>query len=143
MKFIGLDTLYPSADGKQRQRVHLDGAASPLAAQTALDTYQKFLPHYSNTHSYVHNSAQISTQALSWSHDKILQCLGADNNDYTAIFTGSGTTAGINRLARGLSIGRPEKDIVLVSAMEHHANDLPHRQHAQSVHRHQRGHCPP
>ena len=28
---------------------------------------------------------------------------------------------------------RPERDVVLVSMMEHHSNDLPHRQHAGKV----------
>ena len=132
--FIGLDTQYQTADGKLRRRIHMDGAASPLAASAALTAIQELLPHYSNTHSYVHTSAQISTQALSWAHDMVLACLHASEQDYTAIFTGAGTTAGINRLARGLAAARQDRKIVLVSAMEHHANDLPHRQFGNEVH---------
>jgi len=112
-RFIGLDTKYPTVSGQMRQRLHLDGAASPLAAQIAVDTMTALLPHYSNSHSYVHSSAQIP-------------------EDYTAIFTGSGTTAGINRVARGLA-GRSNRNVVLVSSMEHHANDLPHRQFDNEV----------
>jgi selenocysteine lyase/cysteine desulfurase len=112
----------------------MDGAASPLACEVAIKTIQQLLPHYSNTHSYVHTSAQISTKALDWAHSQILECLGADTEVYTAIFTGAGTTAGINRIARGLAAARPERKIVLVSAMEHHANDLPHRQFGNEVH---------
>lgn len=126
--FIGLDTSYPIASGKSLVRLHLDSAASPLASAKATDTINTLLPHYSNSHSYVHNSAQISTEALNWAHDTILACLGANPEHYTAIFTGSGTTAGINRIARGLAAVRADKKVVLVSAMEHHANDLPHRQ---------------
>ena len=133
-KFIGLDTVYPTASGETRRRIHMDGAASPLASTVALATIESLLPHYSNTHSYVHTSAQISTRALAWAHEKILACLQADTEDYTAIFTGAGTTAGINRVARGLVNARPDKKIVLVSAMEHHANDLPHRQFDNDVH---------
>ena len=36
----------------------------------------------------------------------------------------------INRLAESLAALRPERDVVLVSGMEHHSNDLPHRRHA-------------
>ncbi|RBP48467.1 aminotransferase class V-fold PLP-dependent enzyme [Arenicella xantha] len=126
-QFIGLDTQYPTADGRHLTRVHLDGAASPLAAQVAIDTINKVLPHYSNTHSYVHSSAQISSHALAWAHETVLEYLGADPIEYTAIFTGAGTTAGINRVARGLRAARPTRRVVLVSSMEHHANDLPHR----------------
>lgn len=133
-KFIGLNTRYSTADGESRTRIHMDGAASPLASEVALQTIKDILPHYSNTHSYVHSSAQISTRALDWAHKQILKCLGADEADYTAIFAGAGTTAGINRIARGLAAARPERKIVLVSAMEHHANDLPHRQFGNKIH---------
>jgi selenocysteine lyase/cysteine desulfurase len=132
-KFIGLDTQYANADGQKQTRVHLDGAASPLAAQTAVTMLNRLLPHYSNTHSVVHNSAQISTKALAWAHQVTLDFVGADGSEYAVIFTGAGTTSGINRVARGLSLARPGRKIVLVSAMEHHANDLPHRQFENDV----------
>lgn len=131
--FIGLDTQYLNADKQLQTRIHLDGAASPLAYKTALETINALLPHYSNTHSVVHNSAQISTQAYAWAHQQVLNFLSADKNHYSAVFTGTGTTAGINRLARGLKALRPERNIVLVSSMEHHANDLPHRQFSNEV----------
>jgi len=132
-KFIGLNTTYPTVSGTRMTRLHFDGAASPLASAKALETVQKLLPHYSNTHSYVHNSAQISTKALAWAHNMVLKFLGADKQIYTSIFSGSGTTAAINRVARGLHQARPERNIVLVSSMEHHANDLPHRQFGNEV----------
>jgi len=132
-KFIGLNTSYPTADGQQQRRTHLDGAASPLACAKALETIEALLPHYSNTHSYVHNSARISTQALAWAHSVVLKFLNANEDEYAAIFTGSGTTSGINRVVRGLCEIRPERTTVLVSAMEHHANDLPHRQFGNTV----------
>jgi len=131
--FIGLDTKYPTADGHRKVRIHLDGAASPLAATRSLDTIHALLPHYSSSHSYVHSSARISTKALQSAHDTVLQVLGADKAEYTAIFTGSGTTAAINRVARGLAAARPNKKTVFVSSMEHHANDLPHRQFANEL----------
>ncbi|GHA17166.1 aminotransferase [Arenicella chitinivorans] len=93
----------------------------------AMDTIQAMLPHYSNTHSYVHQSAKISTHALAWAHDTVLNFVGADPAVFTSIFTGTGTTAATNRVARGLRAARPDKDVVFVSSMEHHANDLPHR----------------
>ncbi|MEO0369243.1 MAG: aminotransferase class V-fold PLP-dependent enzyme [Pseudomonadota bacterium] len=127
MYFIGLDTQYPTAEGKVTRRVHLDGAASPLASSLLLETYAELLPHYSNSHSYVHNSARISTDAFHWAHDTVLNCLQANPEDYACIFSGSGCTDPINRLARGLAERQRERPIVLISAMEHHGNDLPHR----------------
>ena len=132
-KFIGIGTKYPTADGKRLTRLHLDGAASPLASAKALETITKLLPHYSNTHSYVHSSAQVSTKALEWAHQTVLKFVGADEKKYASVFSGAGTTAAINRIARGLHHARPERNIVLVSSMEHHANDLPHRQFGNHV----------
>lgn len=131
--FIGLDTQYQTADDRQQQRIHMDGAASPLAMQTALETVQALLPHYSNTHSYVHSSARLTSKALQWAHATTLDYVGADKKVYTAIFTGSGSTAAINRVARGLASARSDRQLVLVSAMEHHANDLPHRQFGNQI----------
>ena len=134
MNFIGIDTHYACADGMERTRIHLDGAASPLASKVAVDAASALLPHYSNSHSYVHNSAQISTRAFAWAEDTVLDYLGADKQEYTAIFMGSGTTAHVNRLARGLNGRANERPVVLVSSMEHHANDLPHRLPGNDVH---------
>jgi len=131
--FLGVDTHYPTADGNLVRRTHLDGAASPLPAEVALTSFVEFSPHYSNTHSHVHASAQISSQAFAWAQQQVLHYLNAPAEQYSAIFTGAGTTAGINRVARGLSQSRPGRPVVLVSAMEHHANDLPHRQFDNQV----------
>ena len=128
LEFLGVDTQYDCADGVRRKRIHLDGAASPLAAKAGVTMQMKLLPHYSNSHSYVHNSAQISTKALAWAHNKVLSFVGADRLNYAAVFSGSGSTASINRIARGLNKLRPARNMVLISSMEHHANDLPHRQ---------------
>ena len=56
------------------------------------------------------------------------------NKNIPAIFMGSGTTAHVNRLARGLNGRANERPVVLVSSMEHHANDLPHRLPGNDVH---------
>lgn len=133
-EFIGLDTEYLNAEQRSLCRLHMDGAASPLAAKIALSTISELLPHYSNIHSRVHNSAKISTDAFNWAHQTVLEYFGADQDIYTAVFMGSGSTAAINRVSRGLHMTRPNRPVVLVSAMEHHANDLPHRQFGNDVH---------
>lgn len=141
-EFIGLDTKYPLADGAIVRRVHLDGAASPLALKNALNAINQLLPHYSNTHSTAHASANITTEALHWAYKTVLEALNANTGDYTALFMGSGCTQAINRFARGMYAWRGNKqgvkkqegkDVVLVSALEHHANDLPHRQFGNKV----------
>ena len=132
-RFIGLDTLYPLADGESGVRRYLDSSASTLMMQPALATATAYLPHYANTHTTVHTSAKITSAVMHWAHERIVTFLHADPAHYASILTGSGTTAAVNRIARGLAALRPEKDVVLVSMMEHHSNDLPHRLHAGRV----------
>ena len=131
--FIGLNTTYSTVDNKEIRRVFLDSTASTLMMKAAYKAMESFYDHYANTHSLLYFSAKISTREYHWAHDRVLSFLKADPNDYTCFFTGSGTTAGINRLARVFRDYRPERNKVLVSLMEHHSNDLPHRKHAEEV----------
>ena len=131
--FIGLDTVYTLADGRKTKRIYLDSTASTLMMGAAHDILESFLDHYSNSHSTLHFSAKISTQVYGWAHERILSFLKADPETYTCFFTGSGATAGLNRIARVFRDFRPEKDVAFVSLMEHHSNDLPHRKHAGEV----------
>jgi len=131
--FIGLDTVYTLADGRKTSRIYLDSTASTLMMGSVHDMMEEFLDHYANSHSILHFSAKITTNQYNWAHQRVLSFLGADPDKYTCFFTGSGTTSGINRLARVLRDYRKERDVVLISIMEHHSNDLPHRKHAGKV----------
>jgi len=131
--FIGLNTVYTLADGRKTERVYLDSTASTLMMGAAYNVLEKFFDHYSNSHSLLHFSAKITTDQYDWAHQRVLSFLNADPESYTCFFTGSGTTAGINRMARVFRDYRKERDVVLVSMMEHHSNDLPHRKHSGEV----------
>ena len=131
--FIGLDTQYPLATGEITRRVYLDSTASTLMMGPAFRATRQFLKHYANTHSVMHYSARIATETYDWVHNRILKFVNADPEEYTCFFTGSGVTAGMNRMARTFKHLRPDRDIVLVSIMEHHSNDLPHRKHGGRV----------
>ena len=131
--FIGLDTQYKIATGERTNRIYLDTTASSLMMGVAHRSSNEFLKHYSNTHSLLHFSAKVSTKTYAWIHNKILNFVSADPDEFTCFFMGSGVTAGMNRMAKTLNRLRPEKDMVLVSIMEHHSNDLPHRKHGGKV----------
>ena len=131
--FIGLDTEYETVDGNKSRRIYLDTTASSLMMGVAHRSSNDFLKHYSNTHSLLHFSAKISTKTYHWIHNRILDFVHADHNEFTCFFMGSGVTAGMNRMAKTLNRIRPERDMVLVSIMEHHSNDLPHRKHGGKV----------
>ena len=61
---------------------------------------RQFLKHYSNTHSLLHFSAKVSTKTYNWIHDKILDFVGADSEEFTCFFMGSGVTSGMNKIAK-------------------------------------------
>ncbi|AUX22552.1 class V aminotransferase [Sorangium cellulosum] len=132
--FVGLDTEYALADGLRKRRRYLDSAATTLVMQVTLDCARAFLRHCANTHSTTHFSAAIAGEAYAWAHDRVLRFLGAPPRDYAAVFTGSGATAALNRVAEVLAAAQPDRPMALVSLMEHHANDLPHRRHASVLH---------
>jgi cysteine desulfurase / selenocysteine lyase len=132
--FIGLDTCYRVADGGMRRRVYLDSAATTLLLRVAHDTATELLQHHANTHSRVHFSAGIATEAYAHARARVLSFLGADPDRYVCVFVGSGATGALNRAAGYLRAYRPHARTVLVSLMEHHSNDLPHRRQGRARH---------
>lgn len=130
--FIGMDLSYTNADGHILPRIYLDSAASTLALLPAQQVTQQFLKYYSNTHSTVHLSAKVSSEVVNWAQQSVLAFFGAEQG-YSVVFQGSGATSPLNRLAKGMSALQPDKKTVLVSLMEHHSNDLPHRAHENNV----------
>jgi len=130
--FTGLDTEYPRADGGRGRRTYLDSAASNLRLTVADDIVRDALRHYSNTHSELHFGARIMTHLYEEAHQIVGDFVDA-SDEYTVVFNGSGVTGGLNRMARVLAERRPERDVVITTLMEHHANDLPHRKHVGKV----------
>ena len=131
--FIGIDTRYENVHGDLTKRIYLDSTASSLMFRPAAKITAEFMSHYSNTHSRLHHSANISSAEYEWAHERVLSFVGADPEIYTCFFTGAGTTSGINRMARVLRDINPNRDTAIVSIMEHHSNDLPHRKHMRRV----------
>ncbi len=131
--FVGLDTAYPLVDGSEKRRIYLDSAASNLCCAVADRIARRALDHYANTHSHLHVGARVMTHLYDRAHRIVLDFVGAPPEDYTAIFCGTGVTGCLNRMARVLSARRPERDVVITTMMEHHANDLPHRKNVGRV----------
>jgi selenocysteine lyase/cysteine desulfurase len=130
--FSGVDTEYPLVDGGTRRRTYLDSAASTLRLEPAAAIVRQALDHYANTHSQLHFGARVMTDLYRRAHEIVGDFVGAPD-DWTVVFTGSGVTGGLNRMARVLSGQRPDRGVVITTMMEHHANDLPHRKHAEEV----------
>src|SRR5690606_21486046 len=130
--FIGSDLEIVNAENIQTRRIYFDSAASTLAFAPSQEAAQQLLEYYSNTHSSVHLTAQICSSVVEWAQESLLRFVGGDER-FCSVFLGSGATAPLNRLAQGLSLMRPDRKMILLSLLEHHSNDLPHRQNGNNV----------
>ncbi|KAL7670333.1 hypothetical protein ACOME3_005270 [Neoechinorhynchus agilis] len=85
------------------------------------------MPDYANTHSEASALAQQTNTYREESRQIIKQCINANEND-RLIFTGSGSTAAINKIIQVLAKSQTidiRRCVVIVSPFEHHSNMLP------------------
>jgi selenocysteine lyase/cysteine desulfurase len=104
--------------------VYLDHAASTHPPAPVLDTYRTFLEHsYANVHRGRHTLSEMATDRFEHVADDVLALLGARGDRRSLVLCGN-TTQALD-LAAHVMAGVP--GATLVSLMEHHSNDLPHR----------------
>ncbi|MCX7977234.1 MAG: aminotransferase class V-fold PLP-dependent enzyme, partial [Bellilinea sp.] len=130
--FCGMDTPVPTLSGKTVPYVNLDNAASTPALRHVQECVNRFLTYYSSVHRGTGFKSQISTHAYESARSQMLSFVGADPQTHICIF-GKNTTEAINKLARRFPFSE-KQNIVLVSQMEHHSNDLPWRAVANVIH---------
>jgi selenocysteine lyase/cysteine desulfurase len=94
------------------------------------------LPYYANSHTEASYCGGAMTRLRREARATIARLVGADA-DCAVIFTGSGATAGINRLVSLFGVAeavrRGEAPLVLVGPYEHHSNILPWRESGAEV----------
>jgi len=130
--FVGLDHPIPLLSGSEQAYINLDNAASTPPMLAVRDTVDRFMEFYSSVHRGTGFKSQLATHVFEQARLAVLRFVGADPSSHVCIF-GKNTTEATNKLARRFPF-TPEKNIVLVSAMEHHSNDLPWRAAAQVFH---------
>jgi cysteine desulfurase/selenocysteine lyase len=124
---VGVDAKVPVLDGGQRTYINFDNAASTPAMKPVLDKINEFMPWYSSVHRGTGYKSRLSTELYDQAHSIVADFVGANQKDHTVIF-GKNTTEAINKLSYRLELTK--KDIVIISDLEHHSNDLPWRQRA-------------
>ncbi len=123
--FVGLDVNVPLLDGTTKRYINLDNAASTPSFKFVQNLVDNFLSYYSSVHRGTGFKSQLSTHAYEEARHIVLRFLSADPATHICVF-GKNTTEAINKLARRFPF-TPERDVVLISGMEHHSNDLPWR----------------
>jgi cysteine desulfurase/selenocysteine lyase len=111
--------------------VYLDHGASTHPPSPVLEAYKDFLEHsYANVHRGRHYLSEIATDRFEHVADDVLRFIGAEADDHSVILCGN-TTQALD-LASHVMAGI--EGATLVSLMEHHSNDLPHRRRGRVVH---------
>lgn len=132
--FAGMDVRVPVLDGRRVPYVSLDNAASTPAMKHVVESVNNYIDYYSSVHRGTGFKSQLSTHIYEEARSKVMQFVGANDNEHVCIF-GKNTTEAVNKLARRFPF-TPQRDVVLVSSMEHHSNDLPWRAVSHVVHIH-------
>ena len=128
LPLVGADCTVPLADGRQRRYVNLDNAASTPPLRAVLDAVTDFMPWYSSVHRGAGYKSVVSTNRYEDARSTVARFVGADPREHVVIF-GRNTTEAINKLSYRLALAGG--DIVLISQLEHHSNDLPWRARAR------------
>ncbi len=127
-RVVGRDTPVTLADGRCVPYLNLDNAASTPALSEVLDAVVRFMPWYSSVHRGAGQKSRHATAAYEDARDVVARFVGASMDEHMVIF-GRNTTEAINVLAA--RVGLAHDDVVLVSTLEHHSNDLPWRARAR------------
>ena len=131
-KLFTVDQQAPRLDGTLGRYINFDNAASTPPLRAVEAAVRAFMPWYSSVHRGTGFKSQLATHAYEQARAITLGFVGADPRTHVCIF-GKNTTEAINKLARRFPF-RDGRDLVLVSMMEHHSNDLPYRAAARVVH---------
>jgi cysteine desulfurase/selenocysteine lyase len=130
-RVVGLDVKVPTLDGSRRPYVNFDNAATTPAFWDVCETLDLFLPWYSSIHRGAGFKSGVATEAYDDARRTVGNFFGADPSEQVVIFVKNSTEA-INKAARRIPLS-PD-DVVLISLMEHHSNDLPWRPQATVLH---------
>ncbi|HEY8998772.1 MAG TPA: aminotransferase class V-fold PLP-dependent enzyme [Candidatus Saccharimonadales bacterium] len=123
---VGLKMKVPTIGG-QKTYINLDNAATTPPFQSVMQAVNEFAPWYSSVHRGSGFKSRLSTDTYEEARKVVRDFVGANPEEHVVIF-GKNTTEAINKLAYRLPLHK--KDIVLISHLEHHSNDLPWRKQA-------------
>lgn len=139
--FAKIDTAVIRADfpilqqsiHRNRKLIYLDNGASTQHPLSVIESMNRcYRETYANVHRGIHWLSEQSSAQFEQARQRVQQFLNAAHSE-EIIFT-SGTTAGINLVARswGGSKLQPD-DEILLSLAEHHSNIVPWQQIAQQT----------
>lgn len=135
---IGEGAMIPGPFGAHRL-LYADYVASGRPLRQVEDFIATHvLPYYANSHTEASFCGAYMTRMRAHARGEIARLCGADAR-FSVVFTGSGATAGINRLVHLLGVAQDGADtgrgrpVVFLGPYEHHSNILPWRESGAEV----------
>ena len=111
--------------------IYMDHGASTHPPTPVLETYKDFLEcSYANVHRGRHYLSEKATERFEHVTEDIFRFIKGQTADNTVILCGNTTQA----LDLAAHVMAHREGVTLVSLMEHHSNDLPHRSRGKVVH---------
>jgi len=123
-RIVGVGEAVPTLTGIKRPYINFDNAASTPVLREVLDTVNEFMRWYSSVHRGSGFKSKISTHAYETARRIVCEFVGGNAREHVVIF-GKNSSEAINKLAHRMPLKRD--DVVLLSLLEHHSNDLPWR----------------
>jgi selenocysteine lyase/cysteine desulfurase/rhodanese-related sulfurtransferase len=118
--------LVPVMGEGERPLVYMDHAASTHSPRSVLDRYVAFMSsEYANIHRGAHLLSRMATRAFDECYGVVAEFIGGDLGPDCVTFV-TNTTQAIDLAAHVMA---PQPGATLVTELEHHSNDLPHRRH--------------
>ncbi len=129
---VGIDEPVTLKDGTSRPMINFDNAATTPALKPVMDEVNEKLLMYGSVGRGASLKSDFTTEVYEKTRKKVLSFVGLNptTNKYTVFYVNS-TTDGLNKLASALITSK--EDVVLVTRMEHHANDLSWRERCKVV----------
>lgn len=123
---VGLGESVPTARG-QRPYINLDNAATTPPFKSVMKAVNDLAPWYSSVHRGNGLKSRLCTGVYEQARGVVREFVGAHDDEHVVIF-GKNTTEAINKLSYRLDLHK--SDVIVISHLEHHSNDLPWRARA-------------
>jgi cysteine desulfurase/selenocysteine lyase len=127
---IGYDKNVPLLNGDTRQYINFDNAASTPILKPVMDKVNEIAEWYSSIHRGTGFKSQLCSEVYDYAREVVADFVNVDIAKHAIIF-GKNATESINILANLYPIEKDE--VILVSKMEHHSNDLPWRNQTKVI----------
>ena len=123
---VGVNNQVPLSNSQHVTGINFDNGATTPPFCSVMEEITNFVPWYSSIHRGLGYKSLLSSDVYEEGRETIKNFVKADKNRDIVIYT-KNTTEAINLLSYTLAQDNDNQEMILSTAMEHLANDLPWR----------------